>query len=118
MTLRTDPNQQVQPKARNRSSGDTPTRWRAYEVGLGLAVGRQLHRDNSFISLAGVLRDKQGIEQALTSVGLRWFFQTLLQGTAPAEQIKGISNLLSIFHFILRIFFSWLKPMQSPNITG
>jgi hypothetical protein len=70
---------------------------RTYEMGSGLAVGRQLHRDNSFISSAGVLRDKQGIEQALTSVGFRWFFQTLLQGTAPAEQIKGISTSYLFF---------------------
>ena len=68
-------------------------------MGLGLASGMHLHRDNSFISLAGVLRDKQGFEQALTSVGLRWFFQTLLQGTASAKQIKGILNLLSIFTY-------------------
>lgn len=60
---------------------------------------RTSHRDNSFISSAGVLRDKKGIEQALTSVGLLHSFQTLLQGTAPAEQIKGISNLLSIFTY-------------------
>ena len=70
---------------------------RTYEMGSGVVVGRQSHRDNSFISSAGVLRDKKGSEQASTSVSLRWFFQTLLQGTAPAEQIKGISNLLSIF---------------------
>ena len=72
---------------------------RAYEMGSGVVVGRQPHRDNSFISSAGVLRDKQGIEQSLTSVALLHSFQTLLQGTAPAEQIKGILNLLSIFTY-------------------
>jgi|TARA_B100000085_G_scaffold280214_1_gene304762 uncharacterized membrane protein len=68
----------------------------------------------SFISSAGVLRDKKGIEQGLTSVALLHSFQTLLQGTAPAEQIKGISNLLSIFHFILRIFYYGLRLCNNP----
>ena len=87
MIIRTDVNR-FTPKPEIEALGDTQTEMRTYEMGSGLAVGRQLHRDNSFISLVGVLRDKQGIEQALTSVGLLHFFQTLLQGTAPTKQIK------------------------------
>ena len=100
MIIRTDVNR-FNPKPEIEALGDTQTEMRTYEMGSGLAVGRQLHQEIILLSLSCCTQSKPERPQELKSSDQLSF--------SPQQHLQALQQLTDKRYLIPFIFSTYPK---------